>query len=215
MPRENFKDNSSYLVSCVLPFIVLVVCSVWSLTFASGQLAYSYRGDYFITNNINSSAQLNYLISNPSGALSLLGGLFLGLPGVCIGFFKFYHGIWIESILPIAILYSLFFIFFSFLYPIDFKLSKKARFVVFVIVALIFVGINVVQYLSWTPVGLDYVDGMQSRYFIPLLLFLPMLFNLNKSDKIGLSSVKIDLLLLTTILIALTSFVYMFTFTYY
>jgi uncharacterized membrane protein len=29
------------------------------------------------------------------------------------------------------------------------------------------------QYVSWTHVGADHVDGVQGRYFLPVLAFLP------------------------------------------
>jgi uncharacterized membrane protein len=36
--------------------------------------------------------------------------------------------------------------------------------------------IIIAQYLSWTEVGAVLVDGVQGRYFIPLLPFLALLF---------------------------------------
>ncbi len=215
IPRDKFKNNTVYSLSLILPFIILIICSIWGIFYTSGQLFYSYRGDYFLTSNINTSAQLNFLISNPIGALKVLSNIILTIPQDCIGFFKFYHGIWLDCILPVSIIYTIFFIFFSFIYPIDIKLNKRTRLIVFIIVSLIFLGLNMVQYLSWTPVGLFNVEGMQSRYYIPLLLFLPLIFNLNFSkdkfsDKINLKNISI-----TIIILALVSFIFMFLFTYY
>lgn len=37
-----------------------------------------------------------------------------------------------------------------------------------------FVMLYVVQYLSWSPVGSDWIDGVQGRYFVPLALVLAL-----------------------------------------
>lgn len=215
IPRENFENSRVYGLSLILPVIILIVCSFWSLFYTSGQLLYSYRGEYFIQENVNTSAQLNFLFSNPFNILKVLSNIILTLPSDCIGFFKFYHGVWINSIFPISILYTIFFIFFSLFYPIGIKLDKKARLVGFIIVSLIFLGLNVVQYLSWTPVGLFNVEGMQSRYYIPLLLFLPMVFNLNISKDEFLDKLDFNNLTIIVIILTLVSFIFMFLFTYY
>lgn len=57
-------------------------------------------------------------------------------------------------------------------------------FVAFVAVAAIFYS----QYLIWTPVGSDHVDGVQGRYFYPIApLFLTVFANrLNRFDKLSL-----------------------------
>lgn len=46
---------------------------------------------------------------------------------------------------------------------------------ILIILALAFCAINLVLYLMWTPVGANFIQGVQGRYFIPLLLFLPFL----------------------------------------
>lgn len=49
-----------------------------------------------------------------------------------------------------------------------------------ILVLLMVVGnysfICLALYMSWTPVGASYIDGIQGRYFIPLLAMLPLLF---------------------------------------
>lgn len=47
------------------------------------------------------------------------------------------------------------------------------------------IGVYLVQLLTWTGVGnynnINY--GVQTRYFIPLFAFLPLIINLNKENK--------------------------------
>ena len=52
-----------------------------------------------------------------------------------------------------------------------------------VIVLAVFLSLAVIflnQYLTWTPVGADYVDGVQGRYVIPISLMCLTAFSLNK-----------------------------------
>jgi Predicted membrane protein (DUF2142) len=40
-------------------------------------------------------------------------------------------------------------------------------------IAVACAAVFLTQYLTWTPVGRDWVEGIQGRYFIPIALFLP------------------------------------------
>lgn len=55
------------------------------------------------------------------------------------------------------------------------KMSLVNRVGVFIVIALAYVLVNLLLYLTWTPVGAGLIQGVQGRYFIPLLLFLPFL----------------------------------------
>jgi uncharacterized membrane protein len=54
-------------------------------------------------------------------------------------------------------------------------MSFISRFGIFIVIALSYVLVNLLLYLTWTPVGAGTIQGVQGRYFIPLLLFLPFL----------------------------------------
>jgi uncharacterized membrane protein len=59
----------------------------------------------------------------------------------------------------------------------DVFITPLARvFALVLAVALIF-AVSISQYVSWTPPGVSYVDGIQGRYFLPisLVLLLPVL----------------------------------------
>ncbi|MPN12699.1 hypothetical protein SDC9_160018 [bioreactor metagenome] len=55
----------------------------------------------------------------------------------------------------------------------DTKMAFANRLGVFIVIALGYVLVNLLLYLTWTPVGAGLIQGVQARYFIPLLLFLP------------------------------------------
>ena len=211
VPRDNFKDDNVYWFSRILPVVVLIVSCIWSFAYASRQLVYSYRLDYFRSNNVNSSSQVDFLISHPRNSFNLLASVFLSIGSTFIGLFKFYHGIWIESILRVSIIYILFYIVFSVFYPDELDLSVRNRSFVLVIMGLIFLGINLIQYLTWTAVGLGYVEGMQSRYFIPLLPLLPMVVGFTSFKKSRL----LDKFIVVAVILFIISFIFMTLFSYY
>jgi uncharacterized membrane protein len=51
----------------------------------------------------------------------------------------------------------------------ELRLTAKERALAAVSIALSMLLISVSQYLIWTPPGAGYIDGMQGRYFLPLL----------------------------------------------
>ncbi len=51
---------------------------------------------------------------------------------------------------------------------------------VFLIVFLIICGIYTALYIVWSPIGNDIIEGVQGRYFIPILVFIPLITFGNK-----------------------------------
>ena len=89
----------------------------------------------------------------------------------------------------------IFFIVFSLIYPLEEKFKLKTRIEGFLIGFLIYVGVIGVQYLTWASVGAKSVmNGVFSRYFIPLLMFIPVIIN---TDFLELDREKLSLIFLT------------------
>ena len=93
-------------------------------------------------------------------------------------------------------------------------LKKKAKFNTKKIILTLFVLISVAgifasMYLSWSSYKLYYVDGVQGRYFIPLLLVIALLV-LPKKEKLKFSRVNlylfINILFIQYIIYAITYF---------
>lgn len=88
----------------------------------------------------------------------------------------------------------------------DVFITPVARvFALLLTVALIF-AVSISQYVSWTPPGVSYVDGIQGRYFLPmaLILLLPVV-SLVRNKRVGLATVV--LYLLTAVAINIDAFV--------
>lgn len=66
------------------------------------------------------------------------------------------------------------------------KINKWGRFFYLVISVIIFIGILVALYISWTDPNSSIITGVQGRYFLPLLLPLTMTF-LTKKEYIKIS----------------------------
>ena len=91
---------------------------------------------------------------------------------------------------------------FSLLYPLKEKIRFLNKLKAFIILVIIYVGLFFVQYLTWVPVGSHIiVSGVMGRYFIPLLIFLPFIFNLNL-NKINKNKFQILSITLAIIFIA-------------
>ena len=50
--------------------------------------------------------------------------------------------------------------------------SRRARLFIFCLLTLLFLLINASLFITWSPANLPYIDGLQSRYFIPVLIAL-------------------------------------------
>jgi uncharacterized membrane protein len=77
------------------------------------------------------------------------------------------------------------------------------------------IGTFLIQYLSWTPVGAGYIDGVQGRYFVPLLAYL--LLALPRVEVRGACSVRTICTILPIVAAAVGLFVLptFIVFTYY
>lgn len=54
------------------------------------------------------------------------------------------------------------------------RLAPGPRLLAGLLLAAAALAVFVLQYLSWSPVGASYVEGVQGRYFLPVAVFLPL-----------------------------------------
>ena len=52
------------------------------------------------------------------------------------------------------------------------KLSGRYKLLLLFIIIVIIFGISLASYLEFTPVGTNHIDGVQSRYYLPILYML-------------------------------------------
>lgn len=203
VPKANFKSLRQNIASKLAILIVLLVGVGWS-SYSTAQIQNSWRADYYLANNVNSTRQLDFVLSNPLFGIWYFFDTFLNIPTITYRLFNFSNGPFSYYSSLLTYLYSIFFVIFALFYPIKERISKINRAKASAIAIIIYVGIFFVQYLTWVPVGSSkIVSGVMGRYFIPLLVFLPFIFNL-KSDKFDKSRFKMLYITLAASFIAAT-----------
>lgn len=63
------------------------------------------------------------------------------------------------------------------------KVSIKMKLWNFLVLFLIIIGIYTALYMIWNPVGSDSIEGVQGRYFLPIVIFTPLLVFGNKASE--------------------------------
>ena len=67
------------------------------------------------------------------------------------------------------------------------KLSKSEKFTAFALCSVVFLLVLIILQVTWTPLGCQTIEGVQGRYFLPML---PLLLVLVKSFNIKIDSSK-------------------------
>ena len=184
VPRTNFIDKKQEIVSKIAVLGVLAIGALWS-SYATTQLKYSWRANHFIQYHVNASQQLDFMLSNPQFDVYYIFNVLSQIPLMFSRFFEFSVSEFSYTSNVMATFYFIYIIIISLFYPLKEKLKKLKRLEVAFVAAVVYYGIFLVQYLTWIPVRSAHVIlGVSGRYFIPLLVFLPLIFNVSSKVKI-------------------------------
>lgn len=184
IPKDNFKNKHNiwfYILLCIL--FVGILGLIWS-KYASPTLLHSWRP---IQSNFNSTAQINFLINHPNNFVNfILQTCTMELQNLFNGFFNFYHGTpgphYYDNYTLITLLLQIFLMIMLFAYPKNVHFDLKSRMGALVVMLIIYFGTCFIQLLTWSDVGKINL-GISLRYFIPLLAFIPIIFNLNYKNR--------------------------------
>ncbi len=192
IPKDNFEKKKQYLFGILSVVILAIIAVLWSKYYATPGMLHSYRLDYMVQHNVNSTAQVGYLLSHPSQIVIAINFALNNLGYILSSLFTFSypHEGHMHNSDFISPIYQLFLGALIFLYPLKEKFSRNFRIASLAIVILVYIGTFMIQLLTWTPVGSIYTEGIQARYFLPLFILLPFIFNFN--DKLDLDAKKID-----------------------
>lgn len=168
IPVDRFKNKKDKLVKIIIIF--------------GGILLF-----YVITNipnYINSvsdgvvSGQLKFVLSNPFEYSKILFKTMYEKFGLQLSWILGGFGN-LDTHFPGFIYFVMFIYLLSlFLFDASIKNNKfncKFKLFIFMILFLIIVGIYTALYLIWTPVGHYIIEGVQGRYFLPIVIFTPIL----------------------------------------
>ena len=204
IPSERFgSKRAKWIHAAVLGVLLLILNLTWLST--SSQFLMEFN------EGVNTSEQVAGILRNPIRYVAVLfsslnqnGGFYLtSMLGINLGSFSFN--------LPTIFTYLSFAIFILLFAQrhdsLKIKPFERAIFAAtfLIIFLLIFTSI----YVQWSPVGLPYVDGVQGRYFLPILLLIPIAIVSSKPRSPQTEIVSADTIFcygLTTNLIAIALF---------
>lgn len=180
VPSNRFKDKKTELISKIM---ITIIFTLVMITFALPSSFSADMGGDSRGGNTNASEQFHLVLNNPIGYINVLkdtalASFFEKIAGdITLGGFSY-----IGKVSSNTYFVALFVLLFSFVFTTDEKKIKiKDKIATMIILLGIILLIWTALYLSFTPVGLNTIEGVQPRYFIPLIFPLLMCF---KSDKI-------------------------------
>lgn len=167
--------------------------SILLAALAANMLWMAVSSRYFVEfrAGVNITEQIKFVLSNPITYLWLLLKTFIAsFPTFFSAMIGFMLGPLTIAVSPWGYLTYMFLFIIAVCITCDNQRIKKS----FKLVqALIFAGTAVLicsaLYAQWTPVGVPYIEGIQGRYFIPIILpfalFLPQLLPLKNTEDSG------------------------------
>jgi len=176
IPRDKLFDNNKryalFITSAAVFFVGLLFSSFWINLVDLMETTGDFRGPY----GINNDEQIAFILSNPRAIASMIYGTFIRqIPHLRM------QSSAVNST-PLAfdrtamLVPTLFITYFA----LDAKkasLPKLGQATVSLgIVALMIVLCILPLYITFTPVGAPYAQGVQGRYLLPIIAFFPLLF---------------------------------------
>lgn len=179
-PKVNNKGLKRYIPLVGIAALAIVPFLIWNLIVKdfSVQIPLQFRPGIAI----NAKDQIHHLVQHPGDLISafFLTNFTWISSSSTVSFIGAFG--WGDYPLPVwMISLGLFLLFFSLIYSSkdEYIYVIKDRFVrkYFLTVALtLFIFLELLLYLTWTPVGARRIDGVQGRYLIPLVaLLIPVL----------------------------------------
>ena len=178
LSKSKFEHEKDYYLSILGIGVLFVILLCWNKYYAVDMLNNSWRGRKFLIDNVNSTAQLSFILHDSRGMMNWLLS-FTQIPNILMRLGKFYTFSNVNYIF--GIIEAIFLAIISFIYPIREKLSTKLRVISLAVVLLIFYGTFFIQYLTWASVGSTDLTsfGISTRYFLSLFALLPLMFNID------------------------------------
>ncbi len=165
LPKSCFKSPKDKIIKLTTLLSAVIACNLIWLALSSGYLIEFNPG-------VNSGEQVKFVLTHPLHYLVTIFYSFIKL-----GFFYFSTGLsnslgWLNINLPT--IFTVFFgIFLIYTYlgedrtKLPLKSSQKAFLSLIILACVLLICTSL--YVQWTPVGAATIDGIQGRYFLPLI----------------------------------------------
>lgn len=192
IPKEKIGTTKNKIFKIgILILIPIIINLIW-LSISSGYLPSN--------NNINSREQLKIILKNPIKYIFVLFNTFQELfIGLCLQFMGSQLGTFKVNLSDIYMTLLFILLIFELLFDNSkYKLNNKDKIISLSIFIIIILLINTSLYLQWTKLNSNFVDGLQGRYFIPIILLLAFVFDKYKINKYNFDN-KIKYAFLTSL----------------
>ena len=197
IPKEKFKKNKWL---CILLYFIFMILLLKGIDYI---IALNVKDTGIVDNS--ASKQLAYLINNPLHIFKVIYNTIrfntvFYIRGL-VGYFSWFS-------FKVNDLYFIIYLV-LFLYVIFSEkniISTKQRLILLISILISVIGIFGAMYLLWSGYKLSLVEGVQGRYFIPLIVptficFIPKKIKIKKDDKFLYSAINVLLLQLILVLI--------------
>ena len=178
LPRDRFEGRN-YYYGFICIAVLAVIAMLWSKFYANPGFFQSYRTQKWIVYDVNSTQQINYMLSHKTETIIEL----LRIPNY------FEHDLafsWVH-LTPV---YLLFLGAVGLMYPHE-KIHLKSKVGALIVLLMIYTATYMVLLLTWTPVGqIGDIAGVQARYFYILFPLIPFIFGFNhmSGDKLDMDN---------------------------
>jgi uncharacterized membrane protein len=184
IPKSKFKNPRFYVSSLILVAFIGIVGFLVASLYTSSVYKLVEPGVSYFPNFAESNPpvdhfdQLKFILKNPIDYTSILFNSFRSqwlqmiFTGIGIlGWLNVVFPFWYYEFMILAVLFMA--IFENSGKPV---LSLKSKALILLVAFLSIILVYTISYLTWTPVGQNIIDGLQGRYFIPILPLVFMLF---------------------------------------
>jgi len=192
---ESKKFAYSYL--CATLFLSILINLIW-IPYSSAEIGTNFANNMG-KSGIDVGAQVKQAITNPIKYMYIL---FSTIESNFSFYINSTIGIigWLNMPMPQYIIITFMFLMFISTIienDIEIKVNQKIRYIFIVVFLMIILLIFSSLYAIWTPVGADIIEGVQGRYFIPIIALLLLSF---KTDRLKINVNKFNLYMIGFVL---------------
>lgn len=173
IPPKQFKNIKVYLLMLFGIIFVILISTIWFISYSK------IEGLPPLSKNVDVSGQLSFIMSHPK---EFIGILLTDIYETITKYSQLSSFAWDRYGSPVLALVNLIFIGIIFSFPMKDveKVHLWTKFGVVIITGLITILIYLSMYLTWTDVGAKNIAGVQGRYFVGIVMLMPIVLNYSR-----------------------------------
>jgi uncharacterized membrane protein len=218
IPKSKFKSKKDYKISWIVLILLFLTILLVNMLYSIPQLNNSFRYDNYVYYGINAKSQLLFMLNNPIKSIMMMTSpIYLN-----ISFISLFHlgDIMTTDVASfnsdlLIFLFAVYYFILLIYSKTDLKIKNIIKFGSFMVSMIIYFGVLFAVYLTWTPVGSNIVEGLQGRYFLPLLTLLPLGVTSNNFSFLKDKEKEMDLLFVVLMIVFLSSVFILLIYFYY